>query len=242
MRPPDPAFADPRLAALYDVFDGDRSDLEHYVALAEELGARSVIDVGCGTGSLAVLLAQWGLDVVGVDPAAASLEVARAKPGAGRVRWVEGDATALGELHLEADLALMTGNVAQVFVDDADWHQTLGAVAGSVRAGGWFVLESRRLEARAWEQWGTGPSEVTLADGRSAVFTRRVTHVDLPLVTFEEVTVLEGEDLSSTSTLRFHSRQEVERDLARHGFDVHDVREAPDRPGKEMVFVARRTI
>src|SRR5947199_686963 len=94
-RPPDAAFADPRLAPLYDVFDDDRSDLDVYAAIAQELGAHSVLDVGCGTGNFAVLLAGAGVDVIGVDPAAASLEVARAKPGAAHVRWLEGDATTL---------------------------------------------------------------------------------------------------------------------------------------------------
>ena len=36
---PDPVFSDPRLARLYDAFDTDRSDLDHYVALVEELVA-----------------------------------------------------------------------------------------------------------------------------------------------------------------------------------------------------------
>ena len=40
----------PRQAELYDVLDPDRGDLDAYVALAEELGARRVVDVGCGTG------------------------------------------------------------------------------------------------------------------------------------------------------------------------------------------------
>ena len=44
--------------------------------------------------------------------------------------------------------------------------------------------------------------------------------------------------MRSTSTLRFRERDELERDLDRHGFDVLDVRDAPDRPGTEMVFVA----
>ena len=57
MRPPDALFADPRLAVLYDALDGDRSELDAYEALVDEAGARSVVDVGCGTGSLAVRLA-----------------------------------------------------------------------------------------------------------------------------------------------------------------------------------------
>lgn len=55
---PDPIFADPRLAPLYDAFDGERDDLAAYLDLADELGAHSVLDVGCGTGSLAILFAE----------------------------------------------------------------------------------------------------------------------------------------------------------------------------------------
>jgi 2-polyprenyl-3-methyl-5-hydroxy-6-metoxy-1,4-benzoquinol methylase len=68
---PDLIFTDPRLARLYDTFDGERDDLELYLGIADELGARSVLDVGCGTGCLAVLLAGSGRSVIGVDPAAA---------------------------------------------------------------------------------------------------------------------------------------------------------------------------
>ena len=239
VRAPDPAFADPRLARLYDVLDGDRSDLDVYLAIANEVAAARVIDVGCGTGSLALLLAATGLDVVGVDPAVASLEVARAKPGAKRVRWVAGDATDLVPLDLRADLALMTGNVAQVFVDDADWSDTLRAVHDSLRPEGWFVFETRRPEARDWQRWDLTPTTIRLPSG-SVVFSRTVTAVTLPLVTFVSTTVVDGEELASTSTLRFREQAEVEVDLDRHGFEVVDVREAPDRPGKELVFLAQR--
>jgi methylase of polypeptide subunit release factors len=54
---PDALFADPRLARLYDLIVDDRRDLDAYLALARGFGARSVIDVGCGTGTLAVALA-----------------------------------------------------------------------------------------------------------------------------------------------------------------------------------------
>lgn len=239
MRPPDAAFADPRLAALYDVLDVDRSDLDAYVALVDELGARSVVDVGCGTGSLAVVLAARGLAVTGVDPATASLDVARAKPGASRVTWVDGDATALPGRGLAVDLAVMTGNVAQVFVADDDWHATLAAVRGCLVPDGWFVLETRRPEARAWEDWEVAPTRVVLPGGGSVEVSRTVTDVTLPLVTFVSTTVVDEVPLPSSSTLRFRSLVEVERDLARHGFAVEDVREAPDRPGLEHVVLAR---
>jgi len=81
---PDAIFAHPRLAAIYDALNGERADLGLYLDLASDTGARTVLDVGCGTGTLALLLADRGVAVVGVDPAEASLDVARARdPGAG---------------------------------------------------------------------------------------------------------------------------------------------------------------
>lgn len=148
---PDRLFADPRLAAIYDDIDSDRSDLDHYEAIITELGASSVVDVGCGTGVLACRLANKGLDVTGIDPALASLEVARAKPSGSLVTWLEGVATDLPPLGV--DLATMTGNVAQVFTTDEDWWATLAGIRGAVRHGGHLVFETRDPAFRAWEEW-----------------------------------------------------------------------------------------
>ena len=240
MRAPDPAFADPRLAFLYDVLDDDRSDLDAYMAIADEVDASSVIDIGCGTGALAVRLARSGRTVVGVDPAGASLDIARAKPHGERVTWVHGDATTLVARGVTADLAVMTGNVAQVFVSDEDWVSTLAAVHDCLHLGGWLVFETRRPEVRDWERWDAGPTRIDLFDGSSVVVSTTLTEVALPLVTFESETTVGGEVVASASTLRFRERDEVERDLNEHGFDVVEVRDAPDRPGKELVFLARR--
>ncbi|MCC3297223.1 methyltransferase domain-containing protein [Arthrobacter caoxuetaonis] len=85
---PDAIFSHPRLAGVYDALEGDRSDLDTYLDLAAEARVNAVLDVGCGTGTLACLLAARGVAVLGVDPAPASVEVARSKPGAGSVRWI----------------------------------------------------------------------------------------------------------------------------------------------------------
>lgn len=237
---PDAIFAHPRLAAVYDAFDDDRGDLTAYVDIAGELGARNVLDVGCGTGCLALLLADGGRAVVGVDPAAASLAVARAKPGSERVTWLDGDATTLPDLAV--DLALMTGNVAQVFLGDDDWSRTLQGIRRALRPGGHFVFETRRPERRAWEDWAadTAPARVEVP-GIGAVERRlEVTDVRLPFVSFRCGYRFLADDtvLTSDSTLRFRGRDEVAASLADHGFAVLDVREAPDRPGREFVFIA----
>jgi SAM-dependent methyltransferase len=238
----DNGFEHPRLAAIYDALDADRSDLDVYAGIAKELGARRVLDVGCGTGTFAVLLADRGFDVIGIDPALASIDVARAKPGGDRVRWIHGDATSLPRL--QVDLATMTGNVAQAIVEHADWDATLGSVYDVLRPGGHLVFETRDPAYRAWEGWNRAASYgVTEIDGIGAVESwQEVTGVNGPLVSFRSTTVFasDGERLTSDSTLRFREREEVEADLLAHGYSVDDVRGAPDRPGREFVFFAQR--
>jgi nucleoside-triphosphatase THEP1 len=46
--------------------------------------------------------------------------------------------------------------------------------------------------------------------------------------------------IQSRSTLRFRTRAELEASLTAAGFVVQEVRDAPDRPGRELVFLARR--
>jgi SAM-dependent methyltransferase len=238
----DEGYTDPRLAALYDPLDTDRSDLDAYVRVVEEFGARRVVDIGCGTGVFALLLARAGVEVVGVDPAAASLDVARRKPGAASVRWILGDASDLPPLG--ADLATMTANVAQEITGREEWRRTLRGARAALRPGGRLVFETRDPAARAWEGWNREASyRVTRVPGTGAVESWvEVTDVSLPLVAFRWTHVLaaDGRVLTSESTLRFRGRSEVEADLLAEGYVPEEVRDAPDRPGREFVFVARR--
>ncbi|MFE1798215.1 class I SAM-dependent methyltransferase [Streptomyces sp. NPDC059517] len=238
----DAAFAHPRLAAVYDPLDPDRGDLDAYVRVVAEFGARRVLDIGCGTGVFALLLAGRGIEVVGVDPARASLDVARAKPGGEQVRWLHGDATALPPLRI--DLATMTANVAQQIVDDRAWHGTLRGAYEALRPSGHLVFETRDPARRAWEEWNRGASYgVTEIPGVGAVESwTDLTGIDGQLVSFRHTYVFaaDRQELTSDSTLRFRERREIESDLRAQGYVVRDVRDAPDRPGREFVFVAQR--
>lgn len=239
---PDAHFAHPRLAAIYDAFEGDRDDLAAYLSIAEELSADHVVDIGCGTGSLAVLLADSGRTVVGVDPAEASLEIARSKDPAGRIAWVHGDATAAPALG--ADLAVMTGNVAPVLLTDEEWTRTLRAIHAALRPGGYLVFETRRPERQVWVEWAADAAAILDIPGIGQVRRHReVTKVSLPLVSLRDTYkfLADGAVVTSDSTRRFRSRDEVESSLAACGYRVVDVRQAPDRPGREYVFIAQRT-
>ncbi len=236
-------WADPRLTALYDTIEGDRSDLDHYEAIIDELGARSVIDVGCGTGVLARRLVARGLEVIGVDPSSAMLGVAERQPGADSVRWIRGTATDLPST-TSADAAVMTGNVAQVFIEDDDWADTLVAIASALVPGGHLVFETRVPARRAWEGWTpdrTRQRVVHPETGGEVELWCDVLDVAEPLVTFRYTyRFADGSTASATSTLRFRERSEIEISLEAAGFDPIEFRDAPDRPGREWVVIARR--
>jgi SAM-dependent methyltransferase len=238
----DDLFEHPRLAAIYDALDSDRGDLDVYAAIADELGARRVLDIGCGTGTFALLLASRGFEVTGVDPAEGSLDVARAKPGSERVTWLHGDTTVLPPM--QVDLATMTGNVAQAIVDTTDWDGTLRGIYDALRPGGHLVFETRDPASRAWLEWNRAAThEITEIAGVGSVESwGDLIDVSGPLVTFRGTYVFasDGQMLTSDSTLRFRERDEVEAALVAHGYTVNEVRSAPDRPGREFVFFARR--
>lgn len=240
-------YVDPRLVAQYDIENSGRDDTDFYLALAERLNARRIIDLGCGTGVLTrELAAVPGREVWGVDPAAAMLANAQKQPGAERVTWINGDSSVLP--NLQADLVVMTGNVAQVFLEDTDWQANLRHLHAALRPGGYLAFESRNPLARAWETWAAdsshevietpnGPVEIWLdvlsaAEGR----VQFVAH-NLFLNT--------GEQLDVPSTLRFRTNQELQNSLEAAGFHVQHVygnwKSAPFTPESAvMVFLTQR--
>ena len=68
-----------------------------------------------------------------------------------------------------------------------------------------------------------------------------MTDVALPRVSFRYTYrfARDGRVLTSDSTLRFRSRDEIYGSLASAGFTTLEVRDAPDRPGREDVFIAQ---
>lgn len=104
-------FTDNRLAALYDRFypPERRADFGFYLPLI--LSARSVLDVGCGTGALLRMARERGHTgrLCGLDPAIGMLNQARQSSD---IEWVQGDLSTV-TWEAEFDLAVMTGHAFQ---------------------------------------------------------------------------------------------------------------------------------
>lgn len=139
----------------------------------------------------------------------------------------------------------MTANVAQAIVDPQTWRRTLRGAYEALRPGGHLVFETRDPARRAWEEWNRETSyRVTDVSGVGAVeYWVQLTEVHGPLVSFRQtyIFIADTRVLTSDSTLRFCEHREIETELTAQGYTVEAVRDAPDRPGRELVFVARRT-
>ncbi|SPB15985.1 methyltransferase type 12 [Caballeronia novacaledonica] len=243
-------YDDPRLVALYDVLNPFASDTAFYLALAESAG--HVVDLGCGTGLFACELAKRGHRVTGIDPSAEMLRIARARRECGNVTWIEGDAAALPFVGA-ADLLVMTGHVAQVFLDDAAFLATLKAARRAIRPGGAIAFESRHPAARAWENWTRERSSrrIDAPDGCTVeVWQERHAQPD-PLTsgraaftTHYRFLSTPEETSSAASELRFRTLDELARLLADAGFAridwYGDWNRAPvDETSRELIAVAR---
>jgi ubiquinone/menaquinone biosynthesis C-methylase UbiE len=153
-------YTDPRLAVFYDQLNEWGPDSDFYLDLV--MSAESVLDVGCGTGS--VLRRARAADhpgrLVGVDPAAAMLNQAKTRTD---VDWILGDLRTVSFDH-EFQLVIMTGHVFQVFLTDDEIGAAFTAVRAALADGGRFAFETLNPRLRPWEKW-TNQAEVVAADG-----------------------------------------------------------------------------
>lgn len=85
------------------------SELAGLIEGPDALPVGRALDIGCGTGTQAVYLANHGWNVTGVDSLSRPLRWAREKASAAdvEVKWVKGDASRLDALGLEPGFTLL---------------------------------------------------------------------------------------------------------------------------------------
>ncbi len=105
------------------------------LALLGDVRGHRVLDIACGQGELAQLIAERGGEVIGVDASPSLIEAAQARPGL-KTRFIVGDVRALGDLEIgSVDAAVCV--LALMNIDRID--AVLQGAASLLRPGGRLV-------------------------------------------------------------------------------------------------------
>jgi SAM-dependent methyltransferase len=140
-----------RLAAEGQNVHGEADLVE---ALLRESGGTRVLDAGCGTGRVAIELAQRGFSAVGVDADAPMLEAARTKNP--QLDWIQADLADLARsVDAEFDLVVLAGNV-MIFLAPGTEGRVLHQVAARLAPGGLvvagFAIQRDRLSLSEYDR------------------------------------------------------------------------------------------
>jgi ubiquinone/menaquinone biosynthesis C-methylase UbiE len=130
-------------AELYDLSVPDwPGEMEFYRRLAAQATAAGlpVLEIACGTGRIAVRLAQDGARLVGVDHSADMLEIARRKSaGMPNLRWIEGDMRSF-KLDETFGLAIIPGHSFQYMLTPQDQLACLARIRRHLTPGALLVM------------------------------------------------------------------------------------------------------
>ena len=144
-----PAFS--QIAPIYDQVMAS-VPYDEWLAYVHDLHGRwgqprpgqRVLDLACGTGTIALALAAEGASVVGMDLSAGMLAEARAKQraaGLAGCTWVQADMGRLGLAPGCFDLAVCLFDSLNYLLEPADFAAALRAVAASLVPGGLFMFD-----------------------------------------------------------------------------------------------------
>jgi len=156
--------------------------------------------------------------VTGVDPAAAMLTIARSKPYAELVEWVESPAQKYNSAR-PFDLIVMTGHAFQVLLGDDDVLAALNTMRHHLSERGKVVFESA-IQHLPWAKEWAGrvrklPGEV--------LERLEVTEDNGEFISFQTTYQWTGEKRTTRSTLRFSSQEHLRALITRSGLRVRQV-------------------
>lgn len=215
-------FSNPRLVELYELLNPSGPETDFFLSLPR-VSDCTVLDVGCGTGLLAVALAGTGLKVTGADPSRMMLDVARNRAGGETVRWIESDAAGF-DISTRFDLVLMTNHVFQFLLTDQAVEAALANIRRHMTPNGRLAFETRNPSSEAWLRWNREGTYRTVTHSR--VDTVRtwveVDNVIGDLVDFTLFYEFEAEGFRSKShnTLRFLEADAVMGHLEAAGYEI----------------------
>jgi SAM-dependent methyltransferase len=141
-----------RVARTYDELYGTMFDIEGAVDfLSDVAGKGPALELGIGTGRIAIPLAQEGVDVRGVDSSDAMIAALRSKPGGADITVIEGD---FGSVDLGGPYSavFVVFNTFFALASQDEQVATFQRVAAALTKDGVFVIEAFVPDATRWNQ------------------------------------------------------------------------------------------
>ena len=256
-----------RSAVAYGQFAGhyDRlmADMPYgrWLSFARQCWARygepgRIVDLGCGTGSVSVPLAQAGKHVTGIDLSDSMLAVAHGKQqqaaaaitaAGGSVVWLQQDMREW-EVDQQADAVVSFCDCVNYLLEEQDVRDMLHCTAQGLRTGGLFVFDAHapgQLEAYAEQQ----PFHLN-EDDIAYIWTCEYDRVRWQIE--HELTIFAQHDGTSmfrrfteSHTQRAYAADWLDSELQQSGFEVlarcADFEwRAPDNSSERLFFVARK--
>ena len=129
-----------RSAPIYDQWHPD-APAEMIVALMDLAGAGPVLELGIGTGRIALKLAEQGLDVHGIDSSEPMIAKLRAKADAYRIPVTLGNFAEVG-VDGEYTLIFVVFNTFFCLASQEEQVHCFANVAKRLRRGGLFLIEA----------------------------------------------------------------------------------------------------
>ncbi len=247
---------EPEYAAVYDLLYQDK-DYAGECSVIEKLFEssvrcpRTVLDLGCGTGGHALVLAKLGYKVTGIDRSPGMLDIARQKAhsSGADVEFVEGDIDTVG-LGRKFDAVIAMFAVMGYQTTDSAVTAACRRAREALAHGGLFIFDCWNGQAVLAEGPSRRVKKAQMTDGRT------VTRTTVPELDVKERVVrvhftvsIEGmgaaAETRETHIMRFFFPEEIKQHLRAGGFEHMDVRPFPDvgRPLREtdwnMVVIGR---
>ena len=135
------------LAMYYDTMqsDMDAGAWADFISILierhSEIRTETITDLGCGTGSVTVALAEKGYSMTGLDSAEEMLAQATSKPNAEKVLWSAQDITAF-DIGGKSDCFISTLDTVDHIMDEGALERLFANVGDCLEEGGVFIFDA----------------------------------------------------------------------------------------------------
>ena len=135
------------LAMYYDTMqsDMDAGAWADFISILierhSEIRTETITDLGCGTGSVTVALAEKGYSMTGLDSAEEMLAQATSKPNAEKVLWSAQDITAF-DIGGKSDCFISTLDAVDHIMDEGALERLFANVGDCLEEGGVFIFDA----------------------------------------------------------------------------------------------------